>query len=101
MKRNIAIIRDILSPAEIMAQLAEECAELSQASLKWRRTINPDNPTPVTENEAYEHLLEECADINLCLDALGVNNAIDLMRVEQIKRAKAERWAKRLQEGKC
>lgn len=101
MERNIAIIMKHLSCGEVMAQLAEECDELGHAALKMRRTIIPDNPTPITEEEAYKRVMEEIADIALCIDVLGINNAIDRLKIEQIKRAKAERWAKRLQEGKC
>ena len=43
-----------------LIQLAEEAAELSQAALKYLRVIRAE--TPVTEQEARTHLIEEIAD---------------------------------------
>ena len=40
-------IRDYLSDAEIVAQLAEEASELTQAALKLRRVLDGTNPTLV------------------------------------------------------
>lgn len=46
-----------------LRQLAEECNELSQAALKLIRVWNKE--TPMREDEAYEHLIEEIADVLL------------------------------------
>ena len=43
-------IRDYLSDAEIVAQLAEEASELTQAALKLRRVFDGTNPTLVALN---------------------------------------------------
>ena len=51
-----------------LEQLAEECAELSHASLKLSRIMRNESPTPVTEEEAVEHLLEEVTDVSLMID---------------------------------
>ena len=40
-------IRDYLSNAEIVAQLAEEASELTQTALKLRRVLDGTNPTLV------------------------------------------------------
>lgn len=40
-------IRDYLSDAEIVAQLAEEASELAQVALKLRRVLDGTNPTLV------------------------------------------------------
>ena len=40
-------IRDYLSDAEIVAQLAEEASELTRAALKLRRVLDGTNPTLV------------------------------------------------------
>ena len=40
-------IRDYLSDAEIVAQLAEEASELTQTALKLRRVLDGTNPTLV------------------------------------------------------
>lgn len=39
-------IRANITYPELLAQLAEECSELAQASLKYRRTMVKGNPTP-------------------------------------------------------
>lgn len=39
-------VTDYLTPAELLAQLAEESAELAQAALKLRRAYDGTNPTP-------------------------------------------------------
>ena len=46
-------ISDNLTIPELLCQLAEECSELSKASLKVRRTLVPESsPTPVPYAEA-------------------------------------------------
>lgn len=97
MKRNIAIIQANMHTAEMLDMLRTECGELGRATIQLQVTINPDNPSPATTSEAYRNVLEELADIGLCLDLLGINNAIDRLRVDQIKREKAERLVERLQ----
>jgi len=92
---NVEIVKAALSKGELLAQLAEEAAELAQAALKLRRTLSNANPTPVTMEEAYDNLMEELADIGNCLDALGYDEK-DMALVEQKKPAKMERWAGRL-----
>lgn len=80
---------------EVLAQLAEESAELAQAALKLRRTLTGKSPTPVPYGEAIDNLLEELADVAACVDAIGlsdVNQAI----VREYKRRKLRRWMARL-----
>lgn len=59
-------IFDALPEEEILAQMAEECVEASKAALKLRRVRCGVNPTPVSEKDAFENLVEELADIYLC-----------------------------------
>ena len=49
----------------IFRQLAEESSELCQASLKMVRSMRGE--TPVRMTEAYEHVLEEVADLEVML----------------------------------
>lgn len=90
------IIREKIGIGEVLAQLAEEATELAQAALKYRRVITGINPTPVSKEEALEHLREEIADVDLCLVIAGdlceeADN--ELFRME----AKQARWIERLQ----
>ena len=50
-------IKQRLPQDELLAQLAEECSELSQAALKLRRALTGINPTPVTADEARKNLV--------------------------------------------
>ena len=58
-------IFDALPEEEILAQMAEECVEASKAALKLRRVRSGVNPTPVSEKDAFENLVEELADVYL------------------------------------
>lgn len=79
---------------ERLAQLAEEAAELGKAALKLRRTRSTTNPTPVSDYEAYENLIEELADVLLCLDVAGF--ADWLPSCARTMDEKIDRWATRL-----
>lgn len=96
-RETINEIRKTVSKDDLLCQLAEECSELSKAALKLRRAITKTNPTPVTYNQALEDLMEEAADVLLCLRVLPEveenGYIIDIGIVE-----KAERWLNRLQE---
>lgn len=53
-KVKIEEIADQLGKEEILCQLSEECAELIQSCLKYRRATK--GLTPKTENEAFDDL---------------------------------------------
>lgn len=88
-------IKQRLPQDELLAQLAEECAELSQAALKLRRALTGINPTPVTVDEARKSLVEEAADVYNVLGLLL--DAADNAEIYSIIRRKKERWLKRLE----
>lgn len=84
---------------ESVIQLAEECAELIQAATKFRRAMN--GTTPVSLAKAQENLIEEMADVRVCIDEMVIlldsefsrNTEQQLLLKQQTK---VERWAKRL-----
>lgn len=88
-------IKQHLPQDELLAQLAEECAELSQAALKLRRALWCNNPTPVTAEEARANLVEEIADILNVPDLLLEIDDVD--EIYDIVQRKRERWLKRLE----
>lgn len=88
-------IKQHIPQDELLAQLAEECAELSQAALKLRRALTGINPTPVTAEEARKNLVEETADVYNVLGLLL--DAVDNAEIYSIIRRKKERWLKRLE----
>lgn len=87
-------------PAEqIFCQLAEECSELSQASLKMARSINGRNPTPTTMKECHAHLLEEIADVITILYILGALEGDTIDTILTTVHYKMLRWVLRLKEA--
>lgn len=94
----IDVIREMMPLAEVMTQLAEEASELAQAALKYRRTLSNSNPTPITRREAEEKLLEEIADVKLCLHVSGFEAVRHKIQVNRTITAKSQRWLQRLSE---
>lgn len=88
-------IKQHIPQDELLAQLAEECVELSQAALKLRRALTGINPTPVTAEEARANLVEEIADILNVSDLLLEIDDVD--EIYDIVQRKRERWLKRLE----
>lgn len=84
-----------LPKAEILAQMAEESAELAQAALKLRRVIDGTNPTPVSEEEAKAAIIEELSDVALCCKLLNIRPSYYTMQ------NKLNRWRKRLEARNC
>ena len=89
-------IIDYLPQTELLAMLAEEAAELSQAALKLRRVLDGTNPTPVSYDEAKRSLVEEAADTMLCMRVLPALS--DMREVDSVAAKKYVRWIQRLEE---
>lgn len=96
---TIETIRAALPEDELLAQLAEEAAELAHAALKLRRCINGKNPTPIMPTQAEANLIEELADVRLCAEVLDRGTRIQ-NQIDGIATSKLGRWAKRLEEVK-
>lgn len=92
----IDFIRDQVPRVEVLAQLAEEAAELGHAALKLRRVIEDRNPTPVSLHQALENLAEEIADVMLCARVLDFEADFRDPEMDAIVRFKLQRWATRL-----
>ena len=88
-------IMEHIGESEMLCQLAEEAAELSQAALKLRRALGCNNPTPVTVEEARRNLVEEAADVYNVLGLLL--DAADNAEIYSIIRRKKARWLNRLE----
>jgi NTP pyrophosphatase (non-canonical NTP hydrolase) len=60
-------IREHITDTAMLAQIAEEAAELSHAASKLIRVIDGTNPTPTGSREAVLAILEEFGDVlNAC-----------------------------------
>lgn len=92
---EIEKIRKMLTEDELLCQLAEEAAELSQAALKLRRALTRVNPTPVRYPGAREMLLEEYGDVLNSMEAIitPTENAYAVDR----RMHKRKRWVERLE----
>lgn len=87
----LVTVREYLPKEELLATLAEEAAELSQAALKLRRSLNNINFTPVSVRKAESSLIEEIEDVNNCLRALGYEFV-------GLNGDKIKRWVSRLED---
>ena len=99
---DIEYIASKLSREDILCQLAEEAAELSQAALKLRRVITGTNPTITSYYDAVGNLLEEIADVIVAEQAViqaGTKVSVELGKIiaNNIEE-KTARWAQRLKE---
>lgn len=88
-----------LSKAALLEQVAEECTELGHAALKLARKYRNENPTPVTEQEAYANLKEEWADMLLSMTVLDHYYNMDCDELQDIMDDKYARWNQRLEDA--
>lgn len=96
---TIDTIRGALPEGELLAQLAEEAAELAHAALKLRRCQIGLNPTPILPMQAEANLIEELADVQLVAEVLDRGSRVK-NQIDGIAESKLGRWAKRLEENR-
>lgn len=89
-------IVDRIGLPAMLEQTAEECAELAHACLKEARRLRGENPTPCTAEKCKAAIMEEMADVALCIDMLD-NSDYTLDPI--IARVKLDRWHQRLDEA--
>lgn len=93
MAKRMEYIRTHLSERSIMEQLAEECAELSKASLKTVRALGmSENVTPTSGMEALNNLHEEMVDVLMVYFLYRG----ELPIMDMYASPKWKRWAERL-----
>lgn len=84
----------------MMEMLGEEGAEMTHACLKFARCLRGENPTPKTEKECRDALVEEVADVQLVIDLLTVSGIIDNAKVRSRMMQKLLRWLDRMEEAR-
>lgn len=92
-KERVEYIKSRIPLPDLYEQLAEEAAELSQAANKMARYLRGINPTPKSEQEVQNNLIEEYTDV--------VNVACNILEIHPdwlVSDYKLYRWAKRLEE---
>ena len=93
MNKYAEYVKNTLPVRDLLEQLAEECNELSKASLKLIRAIgDSENPTPIGQVEAYDNFIEEQKDVISVLWLLTRDENYKFIDNYE----KYVRWAKRL-----
>lgn len=86
----------------ILSMLAEECSECAHASLKLARIRRKESPTPESEREVREHLIEEVSDVMNIISILSDQYEYELDKKIcvsfDIMKFKLRRWVRRLRE---
>lgn len=90
---KLAEVYKKLGTEEMLGRLCEECGELVQAAQKVRRAMN--GATPVSLDDAKVKIIEESADVLLCIDALTLGGIVDSTGVQFVGRYKNDRWYRR------
>lgn len=91
------MIEGHITEAALLELCAEECNELAHACLKLARKIRDENPTPVSEIYAKMDVIEEIADVELCIDVLMSKFNIPKSEIIFRKAQKKSRWESRIQ----
>lgn len=86
---DMKYVREHFDTYDILDQLAEEAAELSQAALKLKRAMKGTNPTPVSLVDANKQLIEEYSDICNVANVMGISIDHDICAY------KMKRWVER------
>lgn len=96
MKKYIDFIKNNISRRSLHEQLAEECNELGQASLKAIRALGmSENITPVMPSEALYNLTDEVSDVLMVLSVIFSPETVKEMAGKIEKNPKWKRWSER------
>lgn len=97
MNKYAEYVKATLDEREMFEQLAEECNELGQASLKVIRARGlSNNITPMSYGQALSNLREEMADVLLLIAMITGEDVINGMVDDIPYNPKLKRWAERL-----
>ena len=96
MKDNIKRIANHYGLAKQQRQLAEECAELIQATSKYMRF--QEESYALTVDWTYlQNVIEEIADVEVMLDEIKHLLNINPNAIEEIKKNKVDRQLERIE----
>lgn len=91
------IVEKIGEPA-MLEQTAEECIELAHACQKMARHMRGENPVYKPYEEIHSNLIEEIADVYICIDELLNSGFVSYTAIDSEIMTKRERMEKRLKE---
>lgn len=97
-KSDFEVICSLGEPA-LLEQLAEECSKLAHAALKMARLERGENPTPKAKIDCESALMEEIADVHLCLGVISSHFEC-YNKLDDIEISKRERWVQRIREAR-
>lgn len=83
-----------LGKQTLLFQTMEECGELIKAISKYNRVNGIGQKTEANKREVYLNLVEEIADVEICIEQLKYLMSIEPL-VEQAKDVAFEKVAKR------
>lgn len=93
----MSTIVDKIGVPALLEQTAEECCELAQACLKMARKLRDENPTPKSVEDIRDNLVEEMADVHLCIRKISKEtDIVDREEFIKLQFEKGIRWEKRL-----
>lgn len=98
-ERVMKILDEIGEPA-VLEQLAEECTELAHAALKLSRKLRGESPTPASEDMIRQDIMEEMADVQVCITVLSAGVPwVDEQYIKIVMGQKLQRWQQRIREA--
>ncbi len=80
-------------------QLVEESAELIQSINKFKRSCGNGQPVEINRLRALTRVLEEIADVEVCIDQIKLHSPDNVILIDDIKFSKAKRQADRINGG--
>ena len=97
MKRIIAYHANFYGTYNRKNQLIEEMSELTQALCKHQRLMC-DRTFNMSQTEVYKNILEEIADVEICLDEIKHCLSIDKDDIRSMKEYKLRRTDGKIEE---
>lgn len=87
-------LSDTIGQAAMLEQTAEEAAEFAKACLKMARYLRNENPVSAkyTEQKMHEDLVEETADIKICIDELEHLGLLDNLNKQKETKIQKDRY---------
>lgn len=92
------MLTEVIGKPAMLEQTAEECAELAQACLKMARYLRDENKVYKSEKELIDNLVEEMADVNVCVHELFISDLVSSNDVRDMYDKKIDRMKERLSE---
>lgn len=92
------MLAEVIGEKAMLEQLAEECSELTKASLKLARHLRGENKVHCSIDELYSNLTEEMADVLVCITEMYNTGLVSDEKVAEQIFNKKERMKKRLED---